>query len=382
MVELKLQKIKVMMDPGHGGKHHGTPRRKCNYDEHEINLMIAKELLIELRENGATVKATRGKLGKNEVVWLSQRKDKANDYHADIFVSIHCNAAVKRNKDGSVKKTPEGKEVINLGPRGAQVYFFPGDGKRSLASKKLANCIISKLKSKRIKIYKEGLKEGSFTVIAETHMPAVLVETAFMTNPSDERLLNKEFFRKRVAAAICEGIIEYLTNEGNKIVNLKFNPPGRQDRSRLNEEYVVIKNMGPKYNSFLSLQDFAGWILEDRARHKFYFKREKPEVKFSWCSVLNPGEILTVYTGPGKNERFVPKRYCNYRMPIWNNRYGDTATLKTNTGEVVATYTYRRKKVGEVNGKKVYKKEVIKRYKTKEGIWKEERPPLEEWPSD
>ncbi|MBU4560953.1 N-acetylmuramoyl-L-alanine amidase [bacterium] len=115
-----------------------------------------------------------------------------------MFVSIHCNAAVKK-----IKKDKE-KEVDNPRPRGVEVYFYQDPKeKRAIASKKLANYIMTKLET--IKGLKSrGVKEKGFTVLVGTYMPAVLVETAFMTNPADERLLNKETFREKVAEAICE----------------------------------------------------------------------------------------------------------------------------------------------------------------------------------
>ena len=62
----KLKKIRIEIDPGHGGRDSGTTARNGEYNEDQINLMIAKELEKKLRNNGATVLMTRRELGKNE----------------------------------------------------------------------------------------------------------------------------------------------------------------------------------------------------------------------------------------------------------------------------------------------------------------------------
>ncbi len=347
----KLRNVRIEIDPGHGGRDPGTIARKRNFDEDEINLMIAKKLVKELRNNGAIVLTTRGKLAEDDEILRSKRAETANNDQADIFVSVHCNAAVKK-----IKKD-KGKKVDNPHPRGAEVYFYQDPKKkRAIASEKLANYIMTKLET--IKGLKSrGVKEKGFTVLVDTHVPAVLVETAFMTNPADEKLLNKESFRKKVAEAICEGIIEYFKNVNNKIVDLKYNPPGKRDRNKLNEEYVEIKNVGEE------LQDFAGWTLEDKAGHKFYFTSRR-EGKISWCSVLKAGESMKVYTGSGTNERYGTKRYFNYRMPIWNNLEEDKATLRDNTGKVIAQYTYKITKAPHRKLKEP--KTLIRNNKTKE----------------
>ncbi|MBU4560952.1 lamin tail domain-containing protein [bacterium] len=143
----------------------------------------------------------------------------------------------------------------------------------------------------------------------------------------------------------------------NNIVDLEYNPPGKRDRSKLNEEYVEIKNIGEE------LQDFAGWTLEDKAGHKFYFSSRR-KGRISWCSVLKPGESMKVYTGSGTNERYGTKRYFNYRMPIWNNIEGDRATLRDNTGKVIAQYTYKLIKIPHRKLKEP--KTLIRNNKTKE----------------
>ncbi len=335
----KLANIRIMVDPGHGGRTPGAVRKGMK--EKDVNLAIAKKLKDVLNSYGATVRMTRY---TDETVSLIKRKNMANKFYADIFVSIHCNT----NPD---------KKIC-----GAETYVYKAGDTRALASEKLAKCILTNLG-------KIGLKEdgrvrpdtesegGKIYVLHETKMPATTVEVAYMTCPTDMKYLRSKHFRKKAAEAICEGIIEYFKNVNNKIVDLEYNPPGKRDRSKLNEEYVEIKNVGKK------LQDFAGWTLEDKAGHKFYFTSRR-EDRISWCSVLKPGESMKVYTGSGTNERYGTKRYFNYRMPIWNNIEGDRATLRANTGKVITQYTYKITKAPHRKLKEP--KTLIRNNKTKE----------------
>ena len=109
----------------------------------------------------------------------------SNEWGADLFVSIHCNAYNKK-------------------ARGMETFHYRG----SKAGKRLAECIQAQL-VKRIDTFDRGVKEAGFYVLRNTDCPAVLVETAFIDNEEDEQLLlkNTDCF----ARAIAVGITDYIS---------------------------------------------------------------------------------------------------------------------------------------------------------------------------
>jgi len=119
---------------------------------------------------------------------LSQITDASNAFGADVFVSIHCNAAT------------------NTDARGTETYCYTmGDN-----SEQLATCIQQQVVSS-LGMVDRGVKTGNFYVLRLTDCPAVLVETAFISNQDDELLLADENIRDQFAAAIARGITDYLS---------------------------------------------------------------------------------------------------------------------------------------------------------------------------
>lgn len=118
---------------------------------------------------------------------LYQITDASNNYGADLFVSIHCNAAA--NKDA------HGTETF--------CYKFGGDSER------LANCIQNQI-LKTLGTGDRGIKEGNFAVLRDTNCPAVLVELAFISNEGEEKILASEQGKDDFARAIARGITDYV----------------------------------------------------------------------------------------------------------------------------------------------------------------------------
>ena len=117
---------------------------------------------------------------------LAYRYNGANNWGADLFVSIHCNAA-------------------NTKAYGCETYYCTG----STQGKALADCIQPHLVAETSR-YNRGVKSGNFAVIRHTNMPAVLVETAFIDNYDDNSFLASESGKKACATAIYKGICDYL----------------------------------------------------------------------------------------------------------------------------------------------------------------------------
>jgi len=118
---------------------------------------------------------------------LSVISNTSNDFGADLFVSIHCNAAE------------------NTEAQGTETFCYQLVGQ----SEKLARCIQSQI----VNIFDtvdRGIKTANFAVLRDTICPAVLVETAFISNSEDELLLASDQGKDNFAKAIARGIIEYV----------------------------------------------------------------------------------------------------------------------------------------------------------------------------
>ncbi|AIF53929.1 N-acetylmuramoyl-L-alanine amidase [Pelosinus sp. UFO1] len=119
---------------------------------------------------------------------LSQITDASNRFGADLFISIHCNAAVDTNA------------------KGTETYCY----ELGSDSEKLAACIQQQIVSS-IGTADRGVKTGNFFVLRIANCTAVLVETAFISNKDEEILLADEAKRDQLAAAIARGITDYLS---------------------------------------------------------------------------------------------------------------------------------------------------------------------------
>lgn len=119
---------------------------------------------------------------------LRQITNASNEFGADLFVAIHCN--------GSINTDAIGTETF--------CYMIGGD------SEKLATCIQQQIVDS-LGTVDRGIKTGNFYVLRMIDCPAVLVETAFITNANDEALLADEEKRDEFAAAISRGITDYLS---------------------------------------------------------------------------------------------------------------------------------------------------------------------------
>lgn len=179
---------KVMEDPGHGGQDPGAIG-PTGVQEKVITLAVAKKvaaILAQVAEVRLTREADQD-LGVSLASDLKTRSRLANTWGADIFVSIHCNSA-----DNS---TATGTEVY--------CYTLGGQGE------KLAKAIHDRL-IPALGLVDRGVKTANFAVLRQTKMPAALVELAFISNPTEEAMLESPAYQDRAARAIAEGIADYL----------------------------------------------------------------------------------------------------------------------------------------------------------------------------
>ncbi|HOW71429.1 MAG TPA: N-acetylmuramoyl-L-alanine amidase [Phycisphaerae bacterium] len=175
-----------MLDPGHGGKDAGTwPRHSTTYPEKTLVLDIAKQIGQILVARNVRVIMTRT---SDVYPSLEQRSVMADRSGADLFVSIHVNSA-PRNRSAS----------------GVEAHIY---SQATSTSSRAAQCIVAALK--RSGIETRGIRRSDFHVLREHSRPAVLMECGFLTNPQDAAALDNGAYRAKLAAAIAEGITNFL----------------------------------------------------------------------------------------------------------------------------------------------------------------------------
>jgi len=173
----------VIIDPGHGGPDPGAVGIG-GIQEKQIVMDISQQVAGLLEQQGFQVILTR--TGDYDLD-LEPRVQMAERANATVFVSIHANAI-------SMSR-PE----VN----GVETFYASPEGKN------LAAAILDRILSS-IPMTNRGVKQANFYVIRRTSMPATLVETGFVTGAQDAPRLADPAFRRQMAAAIAQGIMDYL----------------------------------------------------------------------------------------------------------------------------------------------------------------------------
>lgn len=199
---IKHTPIHIIIDPGHGGNDPGAIGKISR--EKNITMAIANELQNELKKRGFQVSMTRT---GDYTVSLDQRSAHANRVKAQLFISIHADAASPSvNGIGTFSLTPPGAPSYNTSKVESGVSKGHFWAKNSLF---LSYCVQKNLAGDIKSAPNRGIKRARFAVLRNTNCPAVLIETGFISNPAEEKKLNTASYRKQLAKAIADGITEY-----------------------------------------------------------------------------------------------------------------------------------------------------------------------------
>jgi N-acetylmuramoyl-L-alanine amidase len=219
----------IVIDPGHGGEDPGAIGRRGSREKN-ITLTIGKRLkaLID-SEPGMRAVLTRD---GDFYLPLQVRVDKARKVKADLFVSIHADAFIRPHARGSSvfalsekRATSEAarwlanKENdadliggVNLDVKDkylAQTLLDLSQTATIDHSLRLGNSVLKKLGGVNT-LHKPRVEQASFAVLKAPDIPSILVETAFISNPDEEKRLNDEAYQDKLARAILDGIREYF----------------------------------------------------------------------------------------------------------------------------------------------------------------------------
>jgi N-acetylmuramoyl-L-alanine amidase len=222
--QLGLKVRRVVIDPGHGGHDTGAIGRQGTREK-DVALAISQKVARALRGQGLEVVLTRE---DDRYLKLEDRAQMANAARGDLFISIHCNSARHarlRGVETYTLNTSADRYSIRLAAReNASSEKGIGDLQFILAdlatkanteeSTRLATqvqkSLVTHLSGRHKNIKDLGTKEALFYVLLGVRMPAILVETSFLSHPEEEKRLGSDAYQEDVAQAIVQGVEAFL----------------------------------------------------------------------------------------------------------------------------------------------------------------------------
>jgi len=219
----------IVIDPGHGGEDPGAIGRRGSREK-DITLNIARRLkkLVDAEPNMRALLTRDG----DYFLALGARVAKAQAVNADLLVSVHADAFTRPNVRGSsvfalsdrrassemariLAKQENESDLIG----GVALKVKDDHVKRTIIdlsqtatidySLRLGNSVLKRLGAVN-DLHKPSVEQASFAVLTAPDVPSILVETAFISNPQEERRLNDDAYQDKLARAILEGIREYI----------------------------------------------------------------------------------------------------------------------------------------------------------------------------
>ncbi|MET0550352.1 MAG: N-acetylmuramoyl-L-alanine amidase [Xanthomonas sp.] len=227
-----MRPLIVAIDPGHGGQDPGASGPTGKHEK-DVTLAIGRELARQINATpGMKAYMTRT---TDVFIPLPMRAQKARAAKADIFISIHADAAENRSATGS--------SVYVLSTKGASsqrarwladkenAADLIGGVRLQKTDSTLANVLLDLAQSGHMKAsedaaghvlgglkrignnHKPDIERANFAVLRTSDMPAMLVETAFISNPDEERRLTDPAYQRRIASAVLDGVSTFFTRQ-------------------------------------------------------------------------------------------------------------------------------------------------------------------------
>ncbi len=224
--KVNISKIRrIVVDPGHGGHDPGAVGQNGT-QEKDVVLAIGLKLRDLLKEElGVDVVMTRS---ADVFIPLEERTAIANKVGADLFVSVHANAAANRAVSGietyylNLAKTDKvarlaakenGTSLEKVSVLQAILFDLMANYKLNDSARladEVQKTLHRKIKDTYADVKNHGVKQGPFYVLVGASMPSILVETAFVSNPQEEARLKEAPYQDMTAEGICEGIRSYI----------------------------------------------------------------------------------------------------------------------------------------------------------------------------
>ncbi len=227
--EISTRMLIIAIDAGHGGEDPGAIGSNGTYEKN-VTLAISRKL----KELVDDTPGMRGVLIRNGdyFIPLNRRMMKARQVYADLFISIHADAFIKPHAHGSsvfalsergatsasarwlAKKENEADLIggVNLAvkdPYLARTLLDLSQTATINDSVKLAKYVLNELGEVNT-LHGGSVEQAGFAVLKSPDIPSILIETAFISNPTEERRLNDKNFQEKMAHAILGGIKRYF----------------------------------------------------------------------------------------------------------------------------------------------------------------------------
>lgn len=210
--------MKIFLDAGHGGKDGGAQGNGLS--EKVLTLDIVKKIQFQLSQyEDVQVKLSRA---DDKYLSLSERAKLANDWGADLFLSVHINSSADASANGF-------ETFIYNGPVSAKTQAFQ-------------NVVHAEIVKQITGVRDRGKKKANYAVIRETHMPALLTENLFISSKTDTARLSKNSFLETVANGHVQGIEKFLglkrkttdppSSETGKIYKIQVGAFGNYDNAK------------------------------------------------------------------------------------------------------------------------------------------------------
>lgn len=277
----RLRDIVIAIDAGHGGEDSGA-RGSSGTNEKDVTLAIARKLenLVRKEKGMRPVLIREG----DYFISLRQRTQKAREHKADLFVSIHADAFTHPNARGS--------SVFILSERGASSEAARWLADKENASdlvggvgiggkdKMLASVLLDLSQTASVEashevagkvleglrdlgdLHKGQVERAGFMVLKSPDIPSLLIETAFITNPSEEKKLLDEDHQQRLAGAILNGIRAYFT---------RTPPPGTKLAALARRQHTIsegetLASIAGQYGVSVERLKLANKLPDDQIR--------------------------------------------------------------------------------------------------------------------
>lgn len=309
------RKFTVVIDPGHGGKDPGAVGASSK--EKDIVLAVGLKLgkLIEDNHPDVTVKYTRN---NDTFVALNQRASIANKAHADLFISIHCNALDRR------RTSPQGVETFVLGlhrsndnldvakaenavimyeedysvkyegfnpnePESYIIFEFMANeflGQSVQFASLVQNQLVSN--SKRVN---RNVRQAGFLVLREVAMPSILVELGYISNQQEEKYLKSSSGQSSLANSIYNGFKEYKREYDKKSFVFTSNRGPVQTDNRQASAVTATEGREYRIQIFATPQKLKDNSPEFKGLKPVDYYNEGGTYKYTYGKTNNPDDL-------------------------------------------------------------------------------------------
>lgn len=316
-VQAQERTFKIVIDPGHGGKDPGA--LGASSKEKDIVLSVAKKLgnMIQDHHNDVEIIYTRD---RDNFIELNKRAEIANKKHADLFISLHCNALSKK------QKSPQGVETYVLGLHRSNdnldvakaenaviLYeedysityqgFNPSEPESYIIFEFMANQFLQQSvdlatlvqhqlvnSSKRIN---RDVRQAGFLVLREVAMPSVLIELGYISNLTDENYLKSESGQESLAKSIFNAFRNYKREYDKKsqVFNADKSSQQKTLSTNVEETQVTANDVEYRIQLFVSSNKYKENASIFKGLKPITYYQEGAIYKYTYGNSTNKNEI-------------------------------------------------------------------------------------------